>query len=414
MFTKKRIFILKLLEMILFFILVPTLAFSFTPPVELSVDLPVQTHEYYVDLDAGGGGNGSEENPWNSLSDADGNVSTPAWIYVKGTSTATTTWSQNGSSGNEIVITAWGANTATIGYTRFNGGYIIVDGKSFSNPQIIFDANTLSSDTQAIRMSGAHVTLWRCEIRKGWSTLRIYQHSNYGHVYNCKIHGNGGGHLVYLRDGDYVEVSNNIIYDSTRNGVQTNPHDSGDLVRDAVISGNIIYDCDDSGFTVLSGTGDGGEIDGLQIFNNIVWDCADNCYRNTGGENYAGIISGVEVYNNTFYGDVENAHGAGGKPATTYFRNNIVTGAITHGSGCSFIESSNNLTSSPGFVSTDENNEHFLKLSSTSTNAIDQGANTGVSDDYFGNSRPKYGGYDIGAYEYGVEAPQNLRIISIE
>lgn len=394
----------------------PYLVYAFTTPVELSVDFPPKTHEYYVNLDAGSNGNGTVFSPWNNLESADGSVSIPAWIYVKGTGAATY-WHQSGSSNNEIVITAWGSETAIFqGLFRVYGNYVIFDGKNFSSPQLVFDGQ--NSVSQVIRFGGdpgnsaKHVTLYRCEVKRS-SINGMYADSDYLRVYNCKLHDSVSSHFVYFRNGDNCEFKNNIIWNAGRNGIQTNPHDSWPVVTDGIISGNAVHDCVENAFSVLSGTAPGGTLNGLLIANNITWNNGGGI-KFTGGIDYSGTIKKVRVYNNTFYGSVDNGHGADAShPSTTYFFNNIVVGGISHRTGCSFIESGNNLTSNPGFLSTVESDENFLKLSSASTNAIDQGydlISKGITVDYFGNSRPRKSGYDIGAHEYGLEAPQNLRI----
>ena len=163
--------------------------------------------------------------------------------------------------------------------------------------------------------------------------------------------------------------------------------------------------------TFLSGTGAGGLLDGIMVKNNIIWNCNENAIRFTGGENFIGTIRDVEVYGNTFYGSIDNQHGTGGKSETTKFKNNIVTGSVGGTGG--FVEYSNNVVGSTScLASTISSSADFLKLKSSASNCINQGATgLGLTNDYFGNSRDSQP--DIGAHQFvieGPEAPQKLRI----
>ncbi|MDY6844832.1 MAG: right-handed parallel beta-helix repeat-containing protein [Thermodesulfobacteriota bacterium] len=390
------------------------------PPRELPIDFPPKTNEYYVNLDASLNGNGTLSSPWNNIEAADGNVGIPAWIYVKGTGPGTI-WSQDGSSGSEIVITAWQDETAT--FTDIEGGpslriwgdYVILHGKSFVSPQIVIKG---AEGQRAVRIGydhgaggGHHATFYRCEITQGSSA--IMNDGEYLRVINCRIHDTTS-HAIYFRHGDHCEFRNNIFQNADGAAIQSNPHENGEYITAGVISGNVVYDCareTAAGLTVLSGTGTGGIINGLTISNNLIWNCSSGI-KMTGGNNYKGEISNVQIYNNTIYNcSVFNQHGepfTPGKPATTILINNIVTGGITNEG--TWVAENNNVTDNSDwpsfFISVDENNDAFLKLASLSTDAIDKGydlSSEGIAADYFGNSRPLGGGYDIGAHEYSPE-----------
>jgi hypothetical protein len=429
---------------IFFLVIIIFAVFGFTkklqafmlPPV-IDVILPSATHKYYCDLDAIDNGIGTSESPWNSWANAKtgmGAASFPAYLYVKGTETLGVDfdWNISGSgSGSELVITNWTgetATTATDGH-RFSitAKYIIFDGSSFSSPAFKW-TNSDTATSYTVRPSGScnqTTVIRRCEISGGLLGLDVQGGIK---LYNNKVHDTGS-HCVYLSGSDQENcrtplVKNNIIYNAGRNGIQHNPHDFNENNREIIdgeTTGNAIYDCTEHGITVLSGTGPDGIIDGLLISNNIVWGNTLNAVKFSGkGDDYSGTISGVLMYNNTFYGGITNQHGddVAGEPATTVFRNNIVTGTISHFANCEFVAESNNLTSyaTSNFVSVTDTDDTFLTLKSSASTAIDQGydVSSDIVNDYWGNDRSEI--FDIGAYEYvssdniAPDAPSGLSV----
>ncbi len=392
----------------LFILLIPLLV-GFTAPQTITVSMPSDTNKYYVDFQASNGV-GTEVSPWNNMTSANSGVNgqaRPLYVYIKGTSPdlGEFFWSEAGTSGNEVVLTAWGEDSAIIiAEFRINVDYVILDGLSFSSPQLTFKVSP--SNTEGVRPNGNNITIWRTEMdSNSTGSAGLYTTGGTGlKVYNCKLHGSTDGHNVYIRGHTNFEFKNNISYGAPGgSGIQINPHDSGYDVVDAVISGNALHD-NLYGVTILSGTGSDGELDGLDVYNNLIWDTSSQAIKFTGGANYAGIITGVEVYNNTLYGDVLNQHGdTVDRPATTTFRNNILTGTVTHATDCKFVAESNNLESYAinNFESVTDTDANFLQLKSSATGAIGQGYDTNppVTVDYFGTSRPA-SALDIGANEY--------------
>lgn len=358
----------------------------------------------------------------------------PGWlIKIKAGTYSPTSWNSSGTSGNEIVIEAFGNGNAIIdcnGSSQFGirGSYIIIDGGQ--DKLLIFDGGGLETYKKPLRFYGGdHITISRVIVRNigqdsgAFGGANIEIDGDYAKIYNSII-TNSCSVGIYGVNGKYHEIRNNLIYNNEGSGIQYNPHEAGFSADEVTIAGNMIYD---NGFTGPAGIRPGITITGVTydtyIYNNMVW----------GNKKY-GIQTGAgtpKVYNNTLYGNIDAGfrlhNGAVAK-------NNI---CYNNGSG-NWIDgdylgpneggSSNNITTNPTFASTNKNDDVFLKLRSTSTDAINQGYNLsskGISDDFFGNPRPLESGYDIGAHEYcegqdcigpppaaNPAAPQNLHIVA--
>jgi len=333
---------------------------------------------------------------FSSLSQADGSVGAGNTLKIKAGTYSATSWDES-----NVVMEAYGDGVATISGTMdIYGDNIIIDGLSQSSPQLRFAGPSSGYENAfKIKTGAENITISKCDISGGYTTILVT--ATNVKFYNNKIH-DGREHNLYLSHCENCEVKNNIVHDPAMNCIQTNPHD-GTTVRNTEISGNAIYGAGESGMTILSGTGTGGLLEGLLIKNNLVWDCGQVALRFTGESSYVGTIRNVEVYGNTLYGNVRNDHGVSGKPATTKFKNNIVTGSITNTGG--FIEYSNNVIGSTScLASTSSSSSDFLKLKSTASDCINSGATgLGLTSDYFANSRDSVP--DIGAHEYGGGTP---------
>lgn len=364
-----------------------------------------------------------------NLEAADGNVSPGDVLRVKAGNYGSIIWNQNGSSGNPIWIEAYGDGDAIFSSSersKIYGDWVVFDGGE--DREITFTADL------GLRIYGEHVTVRRCKAVDGGinngtpnygSNMLI--NGSYCHIYNCFIdNADDEGIYVNMSSDAHVydiEIRNNVI-SSRGTGIQFNPHGySGYLQGTTVVAGNFIH----SGGDYYSGnrraalviySRDGNFKGTLNVYNNIIYDYYYGIKAPDGGS-VAGLTS--NIYNNTIYKCKDSgiiiASGTGG---TFVFRNNI---SYNNGKNDSISSSgntivqSNTLKTNPSFASTNPVDDDFLKLRPTSTDAIDQGADLsseGVTDDYAGNLRPKYGGYDIGAYEYVVEAPKNLKIKSTD
>jgi hypothetical protein len=417
---------MKKLFISLFLIFFTVNAFAYTEPQIVDVSLPSATNEYYCDLDAVSNGDGSIGSPWNSWQNAEngmGTASFPAYLYVRDNETlsADFTWGVAGSgSGSELVITNWTGHTSvttmsvsgTDGW-RLTANYVIIDGGSQSAPALKW-YNSDNADAYTVRVAGnvnQTSCIRRIEVEGGLLGMEVQGGVR---LYNNTVHSTGS-HCIYLSGSTTSGARTplcigNIARNAGRNGIQHNPHDTDRYIVDGITSHNVCYDNTENGITILSGTGATGGIFGLTVYNNLCWDNGDDAVKFSGGADYAGTIEDVLMYNNTFYGGILNQHGdtASGEPPTTTFRNNIVTGTITHATDCSFEAESNNLTSyaTSNFESITDTDSDFLKLKITSTTAIGQSydVNPPVADDYWGNTRD-LSGFDIGAYEYTESAP---------
>ena len=387
-------------KIVLAVLLLPSMVFGFTMPQEISVSMPSDSNKYYVDLDLGSGGSGSVGDPWGSLQGAESGVngqSRPLYIYMKGTDEASSefVWDEGGSSGNEVVITAWGAETATIGrYFRVSASYIIFDGLSQATPQLVF--THYGTNTRAFRINAgdSYTTLWRCEVDGTGRIGAGLSTTNFGgdnmRIYNNRFH-DSGAHNLYIHDGSSPQIKGNLVYDAVRNGCQFNPHEVGELVTDAIVSGNAIYDNAESGLYVGTTGSSGAFLTGVDVYNNIAW---NNGTGSDGDlhviEEGGGTISDIVIYNNTFYDEIEWDYNGGTFKANIY-------GSISGDNTPSTTD--NRLTASANFVSETVSSADYLKLSASDNASTD--TSPPVIDDYFGNSR-NASTPDIGASEYTV------------
>ena len=432
---------MSLKEFVLFFALsailpiISTEVLAFEEPPTLTVTKPTGGSTYYINASAGGGGDGSSGSPWNDIDDADGNVSPGDTIKIKGTfgTGNSITWSQSGSPGNEIVFEPWDA-TATLKHAFFcYGNYVIFDGGS--NRNIVFNGEDNSKYTFYVYSD--HVTLYRCKLINNLKNSGCCSATNISgaggdnlKIYNCEVYGSRSAG-IYIQSGDNVSIKNNLIHDNEGQGLQVNPHDSNKSVSNIEIIGNAIYDNGSGIFgdssasktrgnvIVINQPSDGSGVSGATIANNLIWNATKSGMQIGDGSGNS-RLSSVTIYNNTIY--ISGWYGIDvydNEQNSNYItiKNNIVlNGTSGNLHGTSGYTLAANLTTNPSFVSTNEANDNFLKLSSDSNNAIDQGydlISEGITEDYFGNSRPKRSGYDIGAHEYGLEGPANLKITNV-
>jgi hypothetical protein len=376
-------------------------ALAFTMPETVSVSMPNDSNKYYVDLDAGGGGNGSSGSPWNTLAAAKSGIngqSRPLYLYIKGSSSnlGEFSWNEGGSgSGNEVVFTAWGASFATINaFFRVAADWIIFDGLSQSSPQLTFRGDSGADVSMRVNHGVEDIVIRRLEILSDicpspCAGLRVNGHNIY--VYNNDIHDSNGSHGIYF-NGDETGLDGtvygkgNLVHDNDRNGIQFNPHEANEIITDAVLSGNAVYDNTESGIYLGSTSSGSAGIFGIDIYNNLTWGNAGGSDGGLHVSSPSGSFSDIVVYNNSFYDEVEWDWSGG------TCRNNNYTSIS--GSGSPSVSSNND--TSPSYESVNDADADFLQITA-SNNGYD--TNPPVTIGYFGNTRSS-SAPDIGAHEY--------------
>jgi len=173
-----------------------------------------------------------------------------------------------------------------------------------------------------------------------------------------------------------------------------------------------------------------------KIYYNIVHDCLKGIYvqpKTSKGNNDNNEIYNNVCYNCERYGIWSNA-GLSGSKMNVKIRNNICEGgsadikleayvSATGGYNCLMNDSS---VSKPGTSSYSGSNTDFYNTNPLFNNAsgdnftlrsnspcIDKGTNVGISRDYAGNTVPKGGSVDMGAYEYQGSASPDPAPLSI-
>jgi hypothetical protein len=123
----------------------------------------------------------------------------------------------------------------------------------------------------------------------------------------------------------------------------------------------------------------------------------------------------VTIKNNIFYGNTKYLLSAGAGNTIGHIINyNIFFGGnaapfLWGGSSYSFINYKTKSSQDANSLNSDPVLTPDYKLASNSP-AIDAGTNVGLSMDYLGTTIPVGTGVDIGAYEFDLKAPPNLRI----
>jgi hypothetical protein len=306
--------------------------------------------------------------------------------------------------------------SVTVQWTRQDGyadlylnqaNYTIIDGIAFDGSAMI------GSQSAVVLYSGVtHMRLQNLEIKNVPDGNGLLVFGSYNEFINLDVHdtnnansceGGNCGHAFYIA-GHHNLIERSSIHDNGGWGIH-NYNEGSSAVSNNTYRNNRIYRNGlntsrygrpvGPGIGLYSGTGN-------KAYNNIIWD-------NQGGVqiNYGGVNS--EVYNNTIYrnaGENNDWECVGIYSVSgTVVKNNICyqngPAIVDQGSGSSI---SNNLTTEdPRFVNEAGLDFHLLPDSP----AIDAGTDlsaSGVTTDFDGVSRPQRSAYDIGAYEFTVDA----------
>jgi parallel beta-helix repeat protein len=334
---------------------------------------------YYVDINQATEGDGSAGSPWKTLHNAISQINGgEVGSYILNVATGTYSFA-NGEGDYPLSITQSGVTIQGAG-----AGSTIIDGTdaTYWYEGIVIEANDVTLKDLAF---------------KGFSEWGIQIYSGTGRVINsCEIYDNGGeyGGGIYVENSS-PEIKQNKIYDNTY----------GIYVADYIqttspnIWNNIIYDTggnkQDYGIylystgaesieaTIYHNTIDKGSLYGIYI------------YENTGGSAIPDIKYNV-ITNFVQYGIYGEPEGHGGSPTIEY--NNVYSNSAgNYGGETSDQTGTNgNISQDPLFGS------YQLQPSSPCIDAIPITISDPVDLDLEGNTRPKWWGYDMGAYEYQV------------
>lgn len=318
------------------------------------------------------------------------------------------TYSETNNSINLPTATSWAGATTISKY-----GSDVVTFQSHSNPFKTFDGTMAyvifngfvfngSSSTDGITIRGVHhLRYTNVELKNAGSTgVNISTGSNGNEFINCSVHGNGFAPQPLGRGayGFYISGSNNLVdhcdvYNNGATGIML--YGNPGAVNNNTIRNNLVHDNSafnqsySAGFYLTSG-------DGNVAYNNIVYG------------NFGGIKAGTNstVYNNTVYANWNWGIIIDSPASGAIIKNNIAyqnPGGNIVDTGTGTIQL-NNLTTDPKFVNPSAKNFRLQ----TGSAAIDAGTNLlseGLTVDFAGAARPQGCCLDIGAYEYGSQAP---------
>lgn len=438
----------------------------YTKPQFYPITVPTEadvTNKYYVDLDTGGGSTCSSGSPCANINDVSGKPGTsggPAYIYVRGTGRLNLTSSQlAGGAGTEIVVKPWGTNpvvfTAGGGcgsndantilgpnthHVIFDGGpdmllqfegvgtcsdqnayTLVVRSDDIALYRVRIDANDSSGPALGVATNG---TYWTSRFK--FINSEIMDANDYYGVYT------GGGVNCATGDSRHfdIEFRNSVFRDIGGRGIQIEPR-SGTADSDGlIITGNAFHnvgktDIGGVSAAVTLASACGANVTDTTVTNNIMWDLGG------GGVYLGGWTANTEVAFNTIYDFAKatpystNSHGitcgaSGDCPTTGGTRNvryNIIMGQnggmnpinnnphTTNANLCaSGACGTSSVTDSVVNTLNTAADANFLKIKSGSL-GVGAAASIGVTTDYFGNSRPQAGTYDIGASEYNAGGP---------
>lgn len=414
-------------------------------PITIPSAASVGSNIYYVDQASGSGTTCSEASPcgWSGLSGKAGTTGGPAYIYLQGNARLVlSTQTIYGSSGNQVVVMPWPGNDSTpINMTRVNDTSsnnanlitssnihdVIFDG----GPNMLFRFIGAGSDYNSydLIVNSDNVTMYRCVMNANGSSgpsLGIATGysitTNNFNLINCELYGSHL-YLIYAGGGTPcnqtapthlygANIWNNIFRDVYCSGIQI---ESRGASSDIDISGNAFHDTSTNCTPIghdrpaidPASAGCYGTYTNVNVTNNICFDLGGGGIYIDGGN--------PSIYNNTLYNfntngatDTPNNWGIAGSTsgASATVRNNLIVkytaSGYTYNTGG--WTQSNNLTDSTGssyFASTSSSSTDFLKLKAGAP-AIDAGYATGLTTDYFGDSRS--GTLDVGADEYSTSS----------
>jgi hypothetical protein len=390
--------------------------------------------------------------PWKTLAYARQNIAGGDILYIR-----SGTYNE-ADSYNSILYVLEGINGAANNYTAFAGypgEFPVLDGTVNGSGGVIRNNYRNTGYTVISKMK---LLPFACGVRINESTVGYYRitgieidgqntyptsdtamvgaidpHdvSNFA-IYGNKVHHWGGSrydHGIYLgNNNDGTALLNfNIGWNEFYNlrtdvsGIYIHPKDTdpGNGYADEIdIHDNLCYNLQHSGIHIAS------RVQDVRIYNNIVYNCGSASGRGAiHFNNQAAVVSDILFYNNTVYSAADSAVVLFQTASNVAMKNNIVyslsstpyyadagyTGTRSsdydfwYGNGAVPGWATHSLNVDPLFFNTG-NNDFHLQSTSPAKDAGTADVSAVVSQDYDGISRPQAAGYDVGAYEYAVDA----------
>jgi len=435
-----------------------------TTAVLMGVVLSAQFCEaatYYVAKNGNDSSPGTEVQPFLTISRGVSNLKAGDTLYVKNGTYAEslrekipsgTSWD------NPVTVSAYPGHQPVIkppdnshsmvlkffGDNRGPGGCCLIDSYIIVNGFVLDGANV---EFYVVKISAGshHIRLTNLEVRNSpKSCMQTTENADFNEFIRIKAHNCGGTGTTSFGSnshGFYISSHNNLvefseIYQNSGACIQNKGNEN--IYRNNFCHGNgtgATFSCGSlcGTNTVEFNLGNGAR---TQIYNNIF-------YNTHGGININNFAGGTTIRNNTFYGfkdegifsvngimvkadagpgiTIENniiQRGTGGfleygiriyeGAINAVVKNNIVFNNSRGSAGVHFHAGqgeliSGNIYSDPLMVDPD-NQQFSLQPSSP---AIDAGTSVNTETDYAGTLRPQGFAYDIGAYEFGAEAPSS-------
>jgi hypothetical protein len=291
-------------------------------------------------------------------------------------------------SGNRIVT-----NTASTAGTGFGGGVYLYQSDATISKNLLEDNVGTTSKREG---NGGGIWIEYGAVIISHNIIR-------GNIATAPDQGIGGG--VYVVCGDEITLDGNRITGNAAESGSGIAISQGSFVT---LTNNIIARNHEAGWSADRGgalwfiAGDTYPTRGTLLHNTI----ADNVGGFGQGLSVGNYVT-LDLANNIIAGQTIGI--ANSNPVSS-----IVTADHTLFAGndtnyASGVTSSNELTGEPAFVAAQAENYHILSTSA----AIDQGRDAGVTDDIDGDHRPLATGYDIGADEWHPPVPSGLAYLPL-
>lgn len=420
---------------------------------------------YYVAMDGSDSNPGTEAKPWLTIQKAANTLVAGDMVYIKwGTYRERVVPINDGNpsayisyvgypghsvvvDGSNITLPSWSGLIDIQGrsYIRVAGLRIMNAGPGMNNAGILIDNshhiviennyiyNTVSSGigvwgSDSIVVAGNEIQL--CCNDGEQECISIGNTSNF-EVRGNHVHhggpGTNGGEGIDIKDGSHDgKVYGNNVHHMNRVGLYLDAWDKHTYNID--VFRNAVYDNEEDGIAVASEMG--GVIENINIYNNISY---HNGYiglvlADWGGQVPAHPLNNIKVINNTFYNNGSSGWGGGismdNQWATNVvLRNNILSQNASFTIVVAFnipsltvdynlIDGFKNYENETKGINYQEGNPLFVNAAlanfhlQINSPAIDNGSEVyAPDDDYDGVVRNQGLGYDIGAFEYSIIAP---------
>ncbi|MBX3301830.1 MAG: right-handed parallel beta-helix repeat-containing protein [Nitrospira sp.] len=383
--------------------------------------IAAQAATYYVATTGNNSNAGTSSKPWRTVAYAVSKMTAGDTTYVKGGVYKETfvLFRQSGTQSAPIrLLNAPGefpiiecidqaaghrVNMQSASGTRYPIGWITIEGFEIRRCNNGIKFYNLHNGT--IRRNWIHHNTGGSGIF-GWGTKVVIDRN----IINSNGSSSAGGHGIYS-NGSYFTITNNLIYDNEKYGIQLNGSTSSrynstvhagpeyaDSKNWTIANNTFAYQKGQAGLVVWGST-----CHNARVENNIFYENAVK--KGTGSEQGITFLSttctGTTVRNNLAY-----ASGSGGTKFTAGAAPGLTqSGNVVNTINPKFANAPATFPSSPNFSLT------------SGSPAIDRGLSLSATKTSFpGISRPKQSGYDIGAYEYSgstiLTAPTSLRVVN--